>query len=179
LVGVSCWPGVGGRHLALATLASRLADLEAQPPSCRSWHGSSCLAWRWFNLIDPKTGEFVFWSREGGIDGTNPVDLDDLDLVAIRPLPSYVWYQDMADFIDLLSDDRAARRLGRAINGHGAFRRFRDELHEEYPELLPTWNTFNNVRAARRAVEWLRDEALISPEAADKYYADHPDPDVP
>ena len=51
-------------------------------------------------LVNPETGEIVFWTSEGGIDGKTPVDLDDLDLVAIRPLPSYVWYQDMADFAE-------------------------------------------------------------------------------
>jgi hypothetical protein len=49
-------------------------------------------------LVSPETGETVFWTREGGIDGETPIDLDELDLVAIRSLPSYVWYQDMADF---------------------------------------------------------------------------------
>lgn len=58
-------------------------------------------------------------------------DLDDLDLPGIRPLPSYVWNQDMADFIDLVSDDRASRRLVRAISGRGAFRRFKIEVNEE------------------------------------------------
>jgi hypothetical protein len=131
------------------------------------------------HLVNPETGEIVLWTREGGIDGTNPVDLDDLDLIAIRPLPSYVWYQDMAEFVDLLSDDRAARRLARAINGRGAFRRFKDELHEEYPHLLPAWNAFRDTRAARRAVEWLLDESLINHDAADRFRAEHPDPDVP
>lgn len=132
------------------------------------------------NLVNPETGDIVLWTSEGGIDGTNPVDLEDLDLVAIRPLPSYVWYQDMADFVDLLSDDSAARRLTRAINGRGAFRRFKDELHEEYPQLLlPAWNAFRDVRAARWAVEWLRDESLVSREAADRFRSEHPDPDVP
>jgi hypothetical protein len=131
------------------------------------------------NLVDPETGEILLWTRDGGIDGTNPVDLDDLDFVAIRPLPSYIWYQDMADFVDLLSDDRAARRLARAINGRGAFRRFRDELHEEYPDLLPAWNAFRDTRAARRAVDWLLDESLISHDSADRFLAEHPDPDVP
>jgi hypothetical protein len=37
------------------------------------------------HLVDPETGNFVLWTREGGIDGTNPVDLDDLDLIAIHP----------------------------------------------------------------------------------------------
>jgi hypothetical protein len=73
----------------------------------------------------------------------NPVDLDELDhLVAIEPLPSYVWYEDMVDFVEGISDERAGRRLGRAIQGKGAFRRFRDELHEEYPELLQVWYAF-------------------------------------
>ena len=47
---------------------------------------------------------------------------EDLDLLAIGPLPSYIWYQDMADFAEGISDERAARRLARAIQGEGAFR---------------------------------------------------------
>jgi hypothetical protein len=92
---------------------------------------------RW--LINPQTGEIVFWTADGGIDGQTPVDLDELDLVCIGPLPSYVWYQDMADFAEGISDDQAGRRLWRAIQGKGAFRRFKDELHEEYAYLLPAW----------------------------------------
>jgi hypothetical protein len=47
-------------------------------------------------LIDPHTGEIAFWTADTGIDGQTPVDLDELDLVCIDPLPSGVWYQDMA-----------------------------------------------------------------------------------
>jgi acetyl esterase/lipase len=75
-------------------------------------------------LIDPRTGETVYWSADTGIDGNTPVDLDELleerELVGIRPLPSWVWYQDMADFADGISDDQAGRRLERAIRGKGA-----------------------------------------------------------
>jgi hypothetical protein len=49
---------------------------------------------RW--LINPQTGEIAFWTAGTGIDGQTPVDLDELDLVCIDPLPSWVWYQDMA-----------------------------------------------------------------------------------
>src|SRR3954454_10274198 len=49
---------------------------------------------RW--LIDPRTGEVVFWTSDTGIDGQNPVEIDELDLVAIDP-PPHVWYQDMVD----------------------------------------------------------------------------------
>jgi len=43
---------------------------------------------RW--LVDPRTGEIAFWSRDSGLDG-EPVDLDEVDLIGIDPLPSWVW----------------------------------------------------------------------------------------
>jgi hypothetical protein len=132
--------------------------------------------WR---LIDPQTGEIVFWTSDTGIDGQNPVDLDELDLLCIDPLPSYIWYRDMADFAEQVRDERAGRRLARAIDGKGAFRRFRAELHEEYPELLPAWHAFRDIRAQRRAVEWLADNSLIADDAAARYLGEHPDPELP
>ncbi len=132
---------------------------------------------RW--LINPETGEVVFWTSDTGIDGQTPVDLDDLDLIGIGPLPSYIWYQDMADFADQVSDERAGRRLARAIQGKGAFRRFKDELHEEYPHLLDAWYAFRDARARRRAVEWLADNSLINADAAACFFEQHPEPTVP
>jgi len=132
---------------------------------------------RW--LINPQTGQVVLWTSDTGIDGQTPVDLDDLDLIGIDPLPSYVWYQDMADFAERVSDDQARRRLARAIKGKGAFRRFKDELHQEHPHLLPAWHTFHETRAQRRAVDWLVDNSLIDDDAATRFLNDHPDADVP
>lgn len=132
---------------------------------------------RW--LIDPRSGQVAFWTSDTGIDGENPVDLDDLDLTPIDPLPSYVWYQDMADFAERVSSEAAGRRLARAIQGRGAFRRFKNVLYEELPELLPAWHAFRETRANRRAVEWLADGGLIGEETADQYRRDHPDPDLP
>jgi Uncharacterised protein family (UPF0158) len=132
---------------------------------------------RW--LIDPLTGEIAFWTEDSGIDGQNPVDLDELDLIPIDPMPSYVWYQDMAEFAERLSDEGAGRRLARAIDGKGAFRRFKRELYEEYPELVSAWHAFRDTRAKRRAVEWLRDEALVEEALAEQFLGDNPDPDVP
>lgn len=68
------------------------------------------------------------------------------------PAPRVIWYQDMADFAAGISDGRAVRQLARAIGGKGAFRRFKDELHEEYPDLLPDWYALRDTRAKRRAV---------------------------
>lgn len=72
---------------------------------------------RW--LINPRTGQVAFWTSDTGIDGENPVEIDVLDLIAIDPLPSYVWFQDMADFADGISDGEAGRRLTRYLQGRG------------------------------------------------------------
>jgi hypothetical protein len=129
---------------------------------------------RW--LINPRTGEIVFWTADGGIDGGTPVDLDDLDLIPIGPLPSYLWYQDMADFAERINNETTSRRLTRVIQGKGAFRRFKNELHEDYPDLLPTWHAF---RDTRRAVEWLVENSLVDEETGERFVIDHQDPELP
>jgi hypothetical protein len=85
----------------------------------------------------------------------------------------------MADFADGITDERAGRRLARAIQGKGAFRRFKDELHEEYPDLLPAWYAFRDSRARRRAVQWLADKSLIDDGSADCFLSGRPDPALP
>jgi hypothetical protein len=118
-------------------------------------------------------------TADGGIDGGTPVDLDDLGLIPIGPLPSYVWYQDMADFAERISDETAGRRLARAIQGKGAFRRFKNELHANYPDLLPAWHAFRDVRAARRAVEWLVDNSMVDDKTGERFLIDYQDPELP
>jgi Uncharacterised protein family (UPF0158) len=130
-------------------------------------------------LINPDTGEIALWTADTGIDGQTPVDLDELDLVVIDPLPTWVWYQDMADFADGITNERAGRRLARAIDGKGAFRRFKGELQEEYPDLLPVWYAFRDARAMRRAVQWLADNSLIDDDSASRFLDGHPDPALP
>ncbi len=134
---------------------------------------------RW--LINSRTGESCSGRLTAVSTGSTRVDLDGLDpdLVGIHPLPSYVWYEDMADFAEQISDEQAGRRLARAIRGRGAFRRFKDELHEEYPHLVPVWYAFRDARARRRAVEWLVDNDLVSDADAERFLADHPEPALP
>jgi hypothetical protein len=57
---------------------------------------------RW--LIDPRTGEVVFWASDTGIDGENPAEIDELDLTVIDRLPPTAWFHDMADFAEGISD---------------------------------------------------------------------------
>jgi hypothetical protein len=132
---------------------------------------------RW--LIDPRTGQVVYWASDTGIDGENPVEIDELDLILIDPLPSYVWYQDMADFADGISDRAAGRRLSQSLQGKGAFRRFKNQVYELHPELISAWHALRDARARLRAVEWLVDQGLIDEGAAQRFATDHPHPDLP
>jgi hypothetical protein len=132
---------------------------------------------RW--LLDPRTGQVAFWTSDTGIDGENPVEIDELDLILIDPIPSYVWYQDMADFAEGISDAAAGRRLATALQGRGAFRRFKNQLYEHHPELISVWHALRDVRARRRAVDWLLNQGLIDDSTAEKFAGDHPDPALP
>jgi hypothetical protein len=120
-----------------------------------------------------------FWTSDTGIDGQSPVDLDELDLTLIDPLPFYVRYQDMADFAAGINDDTAGRRLGRAIRGREHSAGSRTSCTKEYPDLVSVWHAFGDARAKRRAVEWLLDQGLIDDATAQHFLTDHPDPELP
>lgn len=132
---------------------------------------------RW--LIDPRTGEIAFWTSDTGIDGQNPVDIDELDLIPMDPVPSHVWFQDMVDFADGISDLAAGHRLQQALRGRGGFRRFKNQIYEHHPDLISAWQAFRDARAQRRAAAWLLDEGLIGDEAAQEFARGHPDPHLP
>ncbi len=57
--------------------------------------------------------------------------------------------------------------------------RFKAELQEEYPHLLPAWYAFRDARAHHRAVEWLADNSLVDHDAVTRFLDDHPEPAVP
>jgi len=131
---------------------------------------------RW--VLDRTTGAVVLVSLDIGLED-DEVDLEDDRWVSIEPIGSGVWYGDMADFADGITDDQVGRRLGRALRGKGAFRRFKTALYDGAPELVSSWHAFHDARARRRAVEWLWDNDLVTDEAAEAFYARHPDPELP
>jgi hypothetical protein len=74
--------------------------------------------------------------------------------VAIPRLETHESYRDMEDFIITVRDARLRERLAAAIQGRGAFRRFKDVL-ERYPHERERWFTFQHDRMTQRAREWL------------------------
>lgn len=68
-------------------------------------------------------------------------------------------YQDMADFVDTVSNERAQGALEAAIQGKGAFRRFKDTLIR-YPQERDRWFEFLAARTRERVLSWLREEEI-------------------
>jgi predicted nucleotidyltransferase len=96
----------------------------------------------------------------------------------IEPLEPGRSYADLADFTKTVRDPKARERLERAIEGRGAFRRFKDTL-AEYPDLRKIWFAFHDRRMEWRALEWLRDEKIVSDETAEDALQARPDPELP
>lgn len=127
--------------------------------------------------IDPATGAILLDSDATGVDEIEG-DPEDSGLIPIDPQPSYVAYNIMSAFVERLPDGRARDRLSRAIEGRGAFRRFKNALHD-YEELVGEWHAFHDVRQRRRAIDWLADNDLISGSDAQRARERYPDPPAP
>jgi hypothetical protein len=68
-------------------------------------------------------------------------------------------YRDMQEYIWSLEDEHLRELLEVAIQGSGAFRRFKDVLYR-YPEAETNWFKFRDEREQRRMVDWLESEGI-------------------
>jgi hypothetical protein len=114
----------------------------------------------YLNLV---SGKVVFFSDYLGrseederlseeIDGSN-------DYVAVERIPSHVAYQWMVDFVDeivLPADEHAADKLFIALNGKGAFRRFKDTLYRVDEQWLQAWYQWRDKQLKAAVDEWLK-----------------------
>lgn len=131
-------------------------------------------AWSHSWWFDPRSGAVHLHTDESD----RPVDeLDDDAMVIIEAQPSSADYGDMADFVELVADRRTGALLARAIEGRGAFRRFKDALFD-FPDLREEWFAFRDTRGRRRAIDWLEEHDLVSPERGRAAKAQLPDPPV-
>ena len=121
----------------------------------------SDLANRYFlNLV---SGEVVFFSDYLGLSDederlSEAID-GSTDYVATRRIPSHEAYQWMVDVVDELvapADEPAAEKLSIALNGKGAFRRFKDTLHRVDDQWLQAWYQWRNKRLKAALDEWLK-----------------------
>jgi len=120
----------------------------------------SDLANRYFlNLV---SGEVVFFSDYVGLSDEDERLLEEIDgsddYVAIERIPSHEAYQWMVDFVDEMvapADEQAAEQLFMALNGKGAFRRFKDTLHRVDDQWLQAWYQWRDKRVKDAVEEWV------------------------
>lgn len=117
---------------------------------------------RWW--LDPTSGEIVLWND--WVEDQGESHPETRGLTPIEPISSGEGYADMEDFIAQVRDPRARDLLERAIEGRGAFRRFKDTIFD-FSELRQAWFKFHDARMQRRAFEWLADEGLVDRAAAE------------
>jgi predicted nucleotidyltransferase len=68
-------------------------------------------------------------------------------------------YHDMEDFIATVEDARLRELLGVAIQGRGAFRRFKDALYN-HPREQERWFHFKDEQLCQRVLDWLEAEEI-------------------
>jgi len=111
-------------------------------------------------FLDLKTGEVLFISDYMDDEETRElkdrIEEDSDRYERIPKAESHEGYQDMVDFIATVDNEHLAELLEVAINGKGAFRRFKDVLLN-YPEERERWFKFKDERMEERALEWLDD----------------------
>lgn len=110
--------------------------------------------------LDLKTGEILLISDWMDEEETgklrDKIDKHPERYKALPKVESHEAYEDMEDFIATVKDEHLADLLYVAINGKGAFRRFKDVL-ASYPEEKERWFRFKDGRMRERALEWLQD----------------------
>lgn len=74
----------------------------------------------------------------------------------VPSIESHEAYQIMVDFADTVTDSNLHDLLSVALNGSGAFRRFKDVL-ASFPEERKRWFDFKYRRMKEKVDEWLQD----------------------
>ena len=104
-------------------------------------------------FLDLQSGAVVVTGD--GIDEWDSDLDDDARYQHIPPRETFENYELMRDFIDALDDRGFADRLSRAIDGAGAFGRFKRELSARR-EVEARWYEFRNAALRQDAIDWLR-----------------------
>jgi len=110
-----------------------------------------------------KTGKIYYdsaWdSEEFFEDQPEPESNEDEDRLFIPPLSSYESYQIMVDFIGTVQNTRLREKLLIAIDGRGAFSRFKNVLID-YPHERERWFLFEKNQLFQKMQDWLENEGI-------------------
>lgn len=102
-----------------------------------------------------RLGEDEDWPSEDELDA----GLEAGHLIPIEPLGSSVEYGWMAEFASSVGDAQIRDRLELALDGRGAFRRFKNVLLD-FPAERERWLAFRDERLRASAREWLAEHDI-------------------
>lgn len=114
--------------------------------------------------LDVKTGELLrvsdeFMERDETEKIYERLDSEPERYLSIPTESSREGYQDMVAFTESLEDENLKEKLWIALDGKGAFRRFKDVLLN-YPEKREEWFKFQDERLEKRVREWLEENEI-------------------
>ena len=121
----------------------------------------SDLSNRYFlNLV---SGKVVFFSDDLGLSEEDELLSEEIDesddYIAVDRISSHEAYQWMVDFVNEMvapTDENAAEKLSIALEGKGAFRRFKDTLYRVDEKWQQAWYQFRDKQLKDAVEEWLK-----------------------
>ncbi len=128
---------------------------------------------RWY--VDVKEETVVMYSDDTGVSQENErlgtlIEEHPDRFVRVYPTSSDRDWRVMSQFIDEEVEDPVVQnRLREAIDGSGAFRRFKQVISEE--GLKEQWYTYKERANREEAIRWLEANSLISGEKAEEFRA--------
>ncbi|MGH8003656.1 MAG: UPF0158 family protein, partial [Limisphaerales bacterium] len=106
-----------------------------------------------------RTGQIRLLTDQSGEEERRELYQSAEEYVLLPKKRSRDGYQDLLDFITAVGDDALREKLATAVQGQGAFRRFKDVLLA-YPEDRRKWFTFSSERDEARIREWLKENQI-------------------
>ncbi len=94
----------------------------------------------------------------------------------VLAIPSRIQYQWLDNFIAAIEDEGIRARMEAAINGKGAFRRFKDILLT-LPDERRRWFEFRDAEMRKRICDWVREHG-VEPTNEPDWTAMHAEPDT-
>jgi len=74
--------------------------------------------------------------------------------ICIPERPSYEGYNLMVEFAEKVEDELLREKLSIALDGKGAFRRFKNVI-ADYPDYREKWFKFRDEKMNKKVIEWL------------------------
>ncbi len=117
------------------------------------------------HYIDLETGDVLLVVHHSGVGEQNEKNKkrieeeDEGRYVKVPSADSREGYRDMQDFIMTVDDEGLKEKLRPAIDGKGAFHRFKAVLNE-YPEVRERWSEFKKQRRKERVISWLERKGI-------------------